>query len=573
MTREPLIQSDAPSRDHAVKPITDRQRPLNLTPLDPLGALEGGAPTHENPVSPLELDGHRPIIIGRSEDANWPRSGGFISRTHASFESVRGAWYVTDLDSRHGTTLNGQPLTPHRPQAIRPGDLIAFGGWRCRVRAGDAKHPESTAILSDDSTSGAVTEVPRSDNGALARRQVDALLDAAGAFSRAESLEQIATAAVEAFRRATGLSRVAMLRRVSTTEFELIAPDTLRGTAFSRSLLEHAEHTRSPVTFTAGAPGIEDPHSIVDLAISKAVAAPVLIGDETEAVLTADTRQTESLPSADAAAVCAALASQAGLALARLRRNELADANEENRRELINAQRAQRLLMPPPNGTASLLRYTYRLVPGSFVAGDFFDIFTTDNGAVVAMLGDVMGHGAGAGVVMAATQSLLRARLAAGNDLSTALATVNNEIYQRTEPGMFVTLAVASIDPADRSLIHIADAGHGHMLIKPAPGKTEWVETPEGQPLGVSPNARYPTAQYAFNDDAALVLFTDGVEVRHTAPVQNQGSPLAFGRDDLANIVAQTPDCATIPEAVLAAVTDAASGRLQDDVTVAVISK
>lgn len=49
----------------------------------------------------------------------------FASGQHARFQTVRGLWYVEDLDSRNGTTLNGRSVLS--VQLLRKRDKIQIG--------------------------------------------------------------------------------------------------------------------------------------------------------------------------------------------------------------------------------------------------------------------------------------------------------------------------------------------------------------------------------------------------------------------------------------------------------------
>jgi pSer/pThr/pTyr-binding forkhead associated (FHA) protein len=50
---------------------------------------------------------------------------GFASGQHARFRPVRGLWYVQDLGSTNGTSLNG--LRIHTTQLLKKGDKIEIG--------------------------------------------------------------------------------------------------------------------------------------------------------------------------------------------------------------------------------------------------------------------------------------------------------------------------------------------------------------------------------------------------------------------------------------------------------------
>jgi pSer/pThr/pTyr-binding forkhead associated (FHA) protein len=49
----------------------------------------------------------------------------FASAQHARFQTVRGLWYVEDLESTNGTMLNGRRI--HGPQVLKKRDKIKIG--------------------------------------------------------------------------------------------------------------------------------------------------------------------------------------------------------------------------------------------------------------------------------------------------------------------------------------------------------------------------------------------------------------------------------------------------------------
>lgn len=49
-----------------------------------------------------------------------------ISRKHCSITLLDGTWTISELNSKHGTHLNDQPLEPHRSYPLHNGDKIAL---------------------------------------------------------------------------------------------------------------------------------------------------------------------------------------------------------------------------------------------------------------------------------------------------------------------------------------------------------------------------------------------------------------------------------------------------------------
>lgn len=85
--------------------------------------------------TPIPVD-RTPFCIGR--DPKWSQltlTDGCIARKHASITREKGVFYLVDHHSTNGTTLNGRPVAPGRPERLRSGDCIAFAGKPYRFTA------------------------------------------------------------------------------------------------------------------------------------------------------------------------------------------------------------------------------------------------------------------------------------------------------------------------------------------------------------------------------------------------------------------------------------------------------
>lgn len=65
-------------------------------------------------------------VIGRTTGDYVAQLGSliYISGRHASLSQTAGKWYITDLGSRNGTTVNGFKCQPGQPVAITAGDNV-----------------------------------------------------------------------------------------------------------------------------------------------------------------------------------------------------------------------------------------------------------------------------------------------------------------------------------------------------------------------------------------------------------------------------------------------------------------
>lgn len=67
----------------------------------------------------------KPIVIGRSPDADVTLNDDKVSRLHCGIRKVEQSFIIKDLGSRNGTYVNGAPITV--PSALTPGDTIRIG--------------------------------------------------------------------------------------------------------------------------------------------------------------------------------------------------------------------------------------------------------------------------------------------------------------------------------------------------------------------------------------------------------------------------------------------------------------
>ena len=65
-----------------------------------------------------------PLVIGRSADADIQLDDRWVSRQHCQVDVQEGVVVVQDLESRHGTLVNDQPITRSK---LFPGDTLCIG--------------------------------------------------------------------------------------------------------------------------------------------------------------------------------------------------------------------------------------------------------------------------------------------------------------------------------------------------------------------------------------------------------------------------------------------------------------
>jgi serine phosphatase RsbU (regulator of sigma subunit)/DNA-binding response OmpR family regulator len=161
------------------------------------------------------------------------------------------------------------------------------------------------------------------------------------------------------------------------------------------------------------------------------------------------------------------------------------------------------------------------------VGGDFYEIFTLEDGRVVLAIGDVVGHSLEAAAVMAQLRTAIRSYMLEGHGPAAMLARLNR-LLLRFHPDVTATVCCAVYDPADGRGV-LANAGHPPPLLRTA---TEVGFLPLGGPLlGVEATAAAERVFTLARDDL-FVLFTDGLIERRRETIED-------GLARLASVVAE----------------------------------
>jgi serine phosphatase RsbU (regulator of sigma subunit) len=177
--------------------------------------------------------------------------------------------------------------------------------------------------------------------------------------------------------------------------------------------------------------------------------------------------------------------------------------------ELTRASKVQMDLLPDRTPSIPGFDLAGRCVPARDVGGDYYSWMEPEPGALAITLGDVMGKGMPAALLMATVRAAVRTA-AQRNSPATVLEVAARALGGDLErASSFVTLFHARLDATKRRLAYV-DVGHGHVFVRRADGSVETL--PErGLPLGVLPEERYEEGTVEFSAGDALVLYSDGL--------------------------------------------------------------
>ncbi|WP_145447111.1 PP2C family protein-serine/threonine phosphatase [Mucisphaera calidilacus] len=187
---------------------------------------------------------------------------------------------------------------------------------------------------------------------------------------------------------------------------------------------------------------------------------------------------------------------------------------DEERREkdkLVNqlnlAASVQRRMLPKGKPSDRRLDVAARYIPSLELAGDFYDFIRLERHLGV-VIGDVVGKGVAASLLMASVRASLRAFAQDLYDIDEIMSRVNRALTRDTLDSEFATLFYGVIDP-DTLRMTYCNAGHEPPILRRR-AKLYQLNA-GGLVVGVDRDAAYEKGLWDLETDDVLVLTTDGV--------------------------------------------------------------
>ncbi len=189
-------------------------------------------------------------------------------------------------------------------------------------------------------------------------------------------------------------------------------------------------------------------------------------------------------------------------------------------RELEIGAYIQRQLLPSKCPEIWGLEMAARCETASQVGGDYYDFIpahydqleSSAQGKWSMVIGDVMGKGVPAGLIMTMTRGMLRAEVLNGHSPARILAHLNRVMYADLENSRrFVTLFYSEYNPLNQSLAY-SNAAHNPPLLWRARDNTiVQLDNQPGTLIGLEANAVYTDTQVQLYPGDTLLYYTDGL--------------------------------------------------------------
>ena len=222
--------------------------------------------------------------------------------------------------------------------------------------------------------------------------------------------------------------------------------------------------------------------------------------------------------------------------------------------DALAAVALQRSLVPTALPAVPGLNLAARYVTGTgAVGGDWYDVFVLPDGKLGVVVGDVVGSGLAAAVIMGRMRSALRAYVLETADPATALRMLDRKI-QYFEPDAMATVLYGLYTPGTGEFT-VSSAGHLPPVLAAPGGRAGRVPLQPDPPIGTSDDPPRRSATVFIPPGALLCCFTDGL-------VERRDEPIDQGIDKVA---------ATLGEQIAAGSGRGSTARLAEDACAAVM--
>jgi serine phosphatase RsbU (regulator of sigma subunit) len=194
------------------------------------------------------------------------------------------------------------------------------------------------------------------------------------------------------------------------------------------------------------------------------------------------------------------------------------------------------------------------------MAGDFYDVFRVAPTRVVAVIGDVTGHGIDPSITAFQAKYLLRVFLRQFRDPAQALEELNSQLSALDRDEEMISLVVVVFD-TDAGTMRYASAGH--------PAAWLWHDRDvrplrsTGPLLMLDPRGTYHSRELRLDAGDLVLLYTDGLS-------EARAGDQFFGEERIANAIRRDPgaDPDVLVKSLLESARDFARQPITDDIAI-----
>lgn len=457
----------------------------------------------------------QPFLIGRDPESHLVLTQAFISRRHAEITTEKNGFVIRDLGSRHGTFVNGQPITSHH---LRPGDLIKLGSLDGpELQFGI--DPHSTRLQT--SSTNLIEQLKAFQSERSDIQKLHWFLDAARELNSADAVDRVVASLLQTTIRLAGVERGFVFLADHAGELQLVAGmdtngnEVQDGTTISRTVLRQAidGHEQFVVTDSLSAGEVALPESVVAQQMRAIICIPLRRRPQRDRAVEARSLlgvlylDSHFEPAQFTRVDHELLNTIAREAAALVENTQLAIVEENARKqaeELQFAARIQQALMASQVPRPDFARVQAHSMACSEVGGDFYDVLLKNDTLCVALV-DVSGKGTSAAILASILQGMLYVQLEGERPLADIAASVNDYLCRKAV-GKYATMVIARLG-RDGYLDYI---NCGHVRPRICIGETVFTLDQANPPVGLLAQSQFDSANAQLSFGSRLLLVSDG---------------------------------------------------------------
>ncbi|MGD0015364.1 MAG: SpoIIE family protein phosphatase [Bryobacteraceae bacterium] len=508
-----------------------------------------------------------PFRIGRHGDNDLVLRDGRASRHHCEITAENGEYYIADLKSSYGVSVNGRRVSRHK---LSHADRIEFG------------FPDSYQLTFELEAAlpASLADTPSAGAGGASLAKLRATLEVTRALQTALSTDDVLAAVVEAALTITGCERgFLLLRHGDDLEIRIgrsrSGPLAKSDLGVPTRLLFRALNQRKEflsMNFDpADTPGAAE-RSICDLGLRSVVCVPLVRvrtgsvaettamspAEDTVGLLYMDSRLENADLSGGSRELLTTLALEASTVLENARLLEEQWARQRMEQELRIARQIQESLMPRALPTSGWFRAAASSIPSLQVGGDYVDVREISPDCWAGIVADVSGKGVGAALLASLLQGIFLAAPLTRLSMDEMMQRINRFLSERTGGEQYATVFYCTFERSGS--LRWVNAGHPPPILVRREGGLRVLEA-TGTPVGLLAEAAYATEATRLEPGDALVIYSDGLSESQNAARE------FFGTERLRKTVAASAGqgCRLLHAAVRRAAEEFTAGAVQQD--------
>jgi phosphoserine phosphatase RsbU/P len=519
---------------------------------------------------------HTPYTVGRKVDRDLVIADPRVSREHASIVSENGEFFVVDLNSKHGTFVNGEKVDRHK---LQRNDRLEFGARDVAYLIFHPLHSTSNTAREFLSQISGIQIAPEASD----LEKLTLFMEAARKLNTIGVLDEILVTLLEATLKLTRAERAYIFLRDAGGALTLAAGRNSKGEpllddkTISRSVLDGALTSNSDylVTDTSQMLDVKERKSIVAFDLRTVICMPLRkpmvqasrdkgaaekpsTGGDVMGALYVDSRFASRDITSVSHDILRAIATEAAQLVENARLVQAEEAGRRYQQELSIAASIQQRLLAVTLPEVPFARVNGRNMSCKEIGGDFFEAVNTPQGLAV-VLADVSGKGVSAALLASTLQGMVYSQLISGMPLTEIVDAVNRFFTYKHIGEKYATMIITRLRN-DGDLEYV-NCGHvppvwicGNEVLRPSHGNL---------PVGLLADATYSSDRCQMKPGDRMILVTDGVTEAENA----RGD--MFDSERLEQVAGKSVSM----EDVFTAVADFCGGTpLNDDCTVVELS-